>query len=160
MQLFLHAHCPIIQSAEYFIALKLINCFQVDDKEHCFDGTLVKNILHESDVYNAAWLCCAFAMLFFGSGVCVIGHAYLLQYILFFKAMFLGFNYTGGYQFKQNCLGEFIVFITFGPTIATFTYSCLTKGSFSLLVLLASTPFGIAAASLVFANNIRDSGIL
>ena len=142
----------------YLPTLFLSFTFQIDDDEHSHDETLVKGILHEDEVLNTAWLCLAFSMMFFGSGVVVIRSAYLVPYLLFFKAIFMGFNYSTGFKFKHNCLGEFVIYMIFGPSIATFVYSCLSKGLFSWVVLLASSPIGLVCASVVYANNVRDAG--
>ena len=119
----------------------------------------MKGILPEDDVLNASWLCLAFSMMFFGSGIVVIRSAHLIPYILFFKAVFISFNYSTGFRFKHNCLGEVAIYVTFGPTVASFVYSCLSNGKFSWLVLLASSPLGLVIASILFANNIRDAGL-
>ena len=147
----------IIISMQYKV-LKIV-IFQIDDADHCYDETLVKEILHEDEVLNAAWLCLAFAMLFFGSGVFITKSAHLIPYVLFFKAIFIGFNYSTGFKFKHNCLGEFVTYITFGPSIATFVYSSLSDGKFSWELIVASSPLGIAITSILYANNVRDSGV-
>ena len=131
---------------------------QVDDADHKHDNTLVDKLLHKSQVLNAAFLCVAFAMMFFGSAVMLVQACYLLSYCLFFKAVFMAYNYSAGFKFKYNCLGEVAVYVIFGPTISSFIYSCLSKGELSLLVIVASSPVGLAITSLVFANNVRDAG--
>lgn len=131
---------------------------KVDTKEHNSDPTLVNNILHENEVLNAAWIAFAFSMMFFGSGVVLSGQANFIPYLLFFKGMFVAFNYSGGFKFKHVCLGEITVYWIFGPTIALFVFSCMMKGAYSWLVVFVASPLGLLAASVLLANNIRDAG--
>ena len=97
-------------------------------------------------------------MMFFGSGVVFMGRAHVIPYILFFKGMFVGYNYSSGMRFKHNALGELVVYSVFGPTISVFVSSCLNKGLFSWLALVAASPFGLLAAAVLLSNNIRDAG--
>ena len=132
--------------------------FQIDVADNCHDETLVKELLHEDEVLNGAWLCLAFSMMFFGSGVVIIRSAHLIPYVLYFKAIFIGFNYSTGLKFKHNCLGEFVTYITCGPSVATFVFSCLSGGKLSWEVIVASSSLGIAIAAVLFARNVRSAG--
>jgi len=59
----------------------------------------------------------------------------------------LGFKYRG--------LGEFMVFLTFGPLMVLGSYYVLTE-HFSWNVLLASVPIGLLITAVLYANNTRD----
>ena len=59
----------------------------------------------------------------------------------------LGFKYRG--------LGEFMVFLTFGPLMVLGSYYVLTQ-NFNWVVLLASVPIGLLITAVLYANNTRD----
>ncbi len=64
--------------------------------------------------------------------------------------------YTAGRRsFKSMGLGELAVFMTYGP-IMTSAAAFVQSGSFSMSVLYASVPVGIAIAAILLANNVRD----
>jgi len=65
--------------------------------------------------------------------------------------------YTGGpVRLKYRALGEPAVFLIWGPLQFEGAYAVQT-GHFSSAALVASIPFGILVALVLFANNIRDT---
>ena len=67
-----------------------------------------------------------------------------------------GFFYTRkpiGY--KYYAMGDFLIFLLYGPAIVTGTFFALT-GLFNPHVLLVSIPLGLLVAGIVQANNLRD----
>ncbi len=64
--------------------------------------------------------------------------------------------YTAGpVKYKYRALGEFFVFLMWGPLMFEGAYA-VQRQAFSLKVLYLSIPFGILVALVLFANNIRD----
>jgi 1,4-dihydroxy-2-naphthoate octaprenyltransferase len=67
-----------------------------------------------------------------------------------------GFFYTGrpiGY--KYIALGDFFIFIIYGPAIVSGTFYALT-GTFSPVAVYTSIPLGLLIAGILQANNLRD----
>src|SRR4030095_5532888 len=67
-----------------------------------------------------------------------------------------GFFYTGrpiGY--KYLALGDFAIFILYGPAIVAGTFFALT-GTFSWVAVYASIPLGVLITGILHANNLRD----
>jgi len=70
--------------------------------------------------------------------------------------LLLGFFYTGwpiGYKYRA--LGELGIFGIWGPLMFQGAYA-VQRQELSLKALLASVPFGILVALVLFANNMRD----
>ncbi len=64
--------------------------------------------------------------------------------------------YTGWpFQLKYHALGELVVFLVWGPLQFQGAYAVQT-GRLSAAALVASIPFGVLVALVLFANNIRD----
>jgi 1,4-dihydroxy-2-naphthoate octaprenyltransferase len=64
--------------------------------------------------------------------------------------------YTGGpINLKYRALGELVVFLIWGPLQFQGAYAVQT-GELSVEALVASIPFGVLVALVLFANNIRD----
>ncbi len=64
--------------------------------------------------------------------------------------------YTGWpFQLKYHALGELVVFLVWGPLQFQGAYAVQT-GRLSSEALVASIPFGVLVALVLFANNIRD----
>jgi len=67
-----------------------------------------------------------------------------------------GFFYTGrpvGY--KYLALGDFGIFLLYGPAIVAGTFYALT-GTFSWIAVYTSIPLGLLIAGILQANNLRD----
>ena len=80
--------------------------------------------------------------------------------MLIFWIGFIGFLasvfYTAGpVKYKYRALGEFFVFLMWGPLMFEGAYA-VQRQALSLKVLYLSIPFGILVALVLFANNIRD----
>jgi len=66
------------------------------------------------------------------------------------------FFYTAGpVKYKYVALGEFSVFLMWGPVIVGGTYF-VQKNSLSPEAILISLPFGVLVALVLLANNLRD----
>ncbi len=66
------------------------------------------------------------------------------------------FFYTAGpIKYKYIALGEFSVFLMWGPVIVGGTYF-VQRGSLSPEAVLISVPFGLLVALVLLANNLRD----
>ena len=66
------------------------------------------------------------------------------------------FFYTAGpIKYKYLALGEFSVFLMWGPVIVGGTYF-VQRGSLSPEAILISLPFGLLVALVLLANNLRD----
>jgi len=131
---------------------------KVDTKEHNADPTIVEEVLTDVEVLNVFWSLFALSMMLFGSAVAISGKAHIFPYVVFFKGIFLAYNYSGGMQLKSNAMGEVVVYFTFGPAIASFIYTVMSDGNLSIKLMCLSSPLGLLAASVILANNIRDSG--
>ena len=80
--------------------------------------------------------------------------------MLIFWIGFIGFLasvfYTAGpVKYKYRALGEFFVFLMWGPLMFEGAYA-VQRQALSREVLYLSIPFGILVALVLFANNIRD----
>jgi len=70
--------------------------------------------------------------------------------------LFLTVFYTGRpLNLKYRALGEVVVFLIWGPLMFEGAYVA-QAGRLSLEALVASIPFGVLVALVLFANNIRD----
>ncbi len=64
--------------------------------------------------------------------------------------------YTAGpVKFKYRALGEFAVFMMWGPLMVEGAYA-VQRQALSVKALYMSIPFGILVALVIFANNMRD----
>ena len=64
--------------------------------------------------------------------------------------------YTAGpVKFKYRALGEFAVFVMWGPLMVEGAYA-VQRQALSVKALYISIPFGILVALVLFANNMRD----
>ncbi len=80
--------------------------------------------------------------------------------MLIFWIGFIGFLasvfYTAGpVKYKYRALGEFFVFLMWGPLMFEGAYA-VQRQALSPKILYLSIPFGILVALVLFANNIRD----
>jgi 1,4-dihydroxy-2-naphthoate octaprenyltransferase len=70
--------------------------------------------------------------------------------------MLTGVFYTAGpVKFKYRALGEFAVFMMWGPLMVEGAYAVQLQ-ALSLKALYVSIPFGMLVALVLFANNMRD----
>ena len=70
---------------------------------------------------------------------------------------FAGIFYTAPpFRYKYMALGEISVFLMWGPLMVEGAYF-VQRQTLSLDALLASLPFGVLVALVLFANNLRDS---
>jgi 1,4-dihydroxy-2-naphthoate octaprenyltransferase len=89
-----------------------------------------------------------------GLALLALKGAGLLWFIL--VGAIASFFYTAGpIKYKYIALGEFSVFLMWGPVIVGGTYF-VQRGSLSLDAVLISVPFGLLVALVLLANNLRD----
>jgi 1,4-dihydroxy-2-naphthoate octaprenyltransferase len=70
--------------------------------------------------------------------------------------VFASLTYTAPpFKYKYKALGEFSVFLMWGPLMVTGAYF-VQRQSFSTSAALISLPFGMLVALVLLANNIRD----
>lgn len=70
--------------------------------------------------------------------------------------VFASLTYTAPpFKYKYKALGEFSVFLMWGPLMVTGSYF-VQRQSFSSSAALISLPFGMLVALVLLANNIRD----
>lgn len=125
------------------------------DAEGTLGGSrvLVKKFLTPKEMFRFGIILLSIAVLF---GLPIIIERGLI--ILWFGILGLlgGFFYTRkpiGY--KYYAMGDFFIFILYGPAIVTGTFYALT-GMFNYYVLFASIPLGLLVAGILHANNLRD----
>jgi 1,4-dihydroxy-2-naphthoate octaprenyltransferase len=77
--------------------------------------------------------------------------------ILALVGAFAGIFYTAPpFRYKYLALGEFSVFLMWGPLMVEGAYF-VQRQTLSLDALWASLPFGVLVALVLFANNLRDT---
>ena len=70
--------------------------------------------------------------------------------------LFTSIYYTAGpVKFKYRALGEFAVFMMWGPLMIEGAYA-VQRQALSMKALYISVPFGVLVAHVLFANNMRD----
>ena len=70
--------------------------------------------------------------------------------------LFTSICYTAGpVKFKYRALGEFAVFMMWGPLMIEGAYA-VQRQTLSMKALYISIPFGVLVALVLFANNMRD----
>ncbi|MGZ6249523.1 MAG: prenyltransferase, partial [Syntrophales bacterium] len=70
--------------------------------------------------------------------------------------LFTSIYYTAGpVKFKYRALGEFAVFMMWGPLMIEGAYA-VQRQALSMKALYISIPFGVLVALVLFANNMRD----
>jgi 1,4-dihydroxy-2-naphthoate octaprenyltransferase len=70
--------------------------------------------------------------------------------------LFTSICYTAGpVKFKYRALGEFAVFMMWGPLMIEGAYA-VQRQALSMKALYISIPFGVLVALVLFANNMRD----
>jgi 1,4-dihydroxy-2-naphthoate polyprenyltransferase len=70
--------------------------------------------------------------------------------------LFTSIYYTAGpIKFKYRALGEFAVFMMWGPLMIEGAYA-VQRNALSMKALYISVPFGVLVALVIFANNMRD----
>jgi 1,4-dihydroxy-2-naphthoate polyprenyltransferase len=70
--------------------------------------------------------------------------------------LFTSIYYTAGpVKFKYRALGEFAVFMMWGPLMIEGAYA-VQRQALSMKALYVSVPFGVLVALVLFANNMRD----
>ncbi len=98
-------------------------------------------------------------ILFFLSLIIGFFFSIKVSYIIFlFGAIgfLIAFSYSGiPFHFKYKALGEFPIFLVWGPFMVGGSY-LVQRGNLPLKVLLISIPFGILVSLVLFANNLRD----
>ena len=104
----------------------------------------------------------ALALIFSGfSAAALIVVAYLFQSTLVIYAalfiFFLSWSYsTKPFQLAYHRLGEFVIFILFGPAPVMGAYYLQTGIFPDLASFLVSIPFGLFTAAILYANEIPD----
>ncbi len=104
-------------------------------------------------VRNAAWILYGLAALI---GIALAAARGLPVLWLGLAGTAAGIAYTAPpFHYKYRALGEFSVFLMWGPLMVSGAY--YVQGQrFSLEALLVSLPFGLLVALVLLANNLRD----
>lgn len=125
------------------------------DTKPCAERTLVDNILNPEDV---KWL----LVIVYTSGVVgFISLAFMsparTEYmaLLFVCGVLSSFLYTGGLGLKYIALGDFMIFITFGPVLICFSFLAQT-GTISTGILPFVFPLVLNIMAILHSNNTRD----
>jgi len=116
-------------------------------------GVLVSKLLQPKEMFRFGLTLFALAIIFGLPIIFTRGLGILLFGLL---GILGGFFYTGrpiGY--KYLALGDFFIFLIYGPAIVSGTFYALT-GTFDWHVTVASIPLGFLVAGIVQANNLRD----
>ncbi|ASS76321.1 1,4-dihydroxy-2-naphthoate octaprenyltransferase [Tumebacillus algifaecis] len=114
---------------------------------------LRKGWLKASHVYLGGWICYLAAALV-GYYIVSIGDWLMLLFGVI--GLLLGYLYTGTrFALAYHGLGELSVFIVMGPLIVLGTYYAMVKILYGHVILNA-LPFGLLAAAVVHAKNLRD----
>ena len=100
------------------------------------------------------------AIVLFGATACI---GILIAVMCSWHVLWIGFVgalagifYTAGpVKFKYRALGEFAVFLMWGPLMIEGAYA-VQQNALSLKALYVSIPFGLLVALVLFANNMRD----
>ncbi len=95
------------------------------------------------------------------SFLAVVALAFLLKstviFIYYFLILFLGFSYSHKpLSFSYRYLGEFMIFILFGPAIVQGAYFIQTKVFPTTEGFLLSLPFGLLTAAILISNEVPD----
>jgi 1,4-dihydroxy-2-naphthoate octaprenyltransferase len=89
-------------------------------------------------------------------GLAIAAFRTLLVFWIALAGLLLTVFYTGGpVRLKYRALGEVAVFLIWGPLQFQGAYAVQTR-ELSAEALVASIPFGVLVALVLFANNIRD----
>lgn len=143
-------------------ASNLINDF--DDVRHGVDSPdvptaryrphpLMEGRLRLNQVQAAAYLLYLLAAVI---GIFLAATRGLLVLFLGIVGMAAGIAYTAApLNYKYKALGEFSVFLMWGPLMVTGAYY-VQQQAVSADALLISIPFGVLVALVLLANNIRD----
>ena len=126
----------------------------LDTKEHSDDRALVDGWFSAGAVFRAsAGLFVAAAAL--GVYLCVFRGGWPML-VLGAAGLLLAFFYTAGsIQYKYKGLGEFGIFLCYGPFLVVGT-ALIQTGRFVPSALFFSVPVGLHVAAILFANNMRD----
>lgn len=145
--LFLHAGSNVITDVDDYRK-------GVDTKDTLGGSrVLPEGLLSPKEMFRFGLVLFLFAVLF---GLPIIFERGLIILWLGLAGIAGGFFYTGrpiGY--KYAALGDFFIFILYGPAIVAGTFYALT-GMFSVSVLLISIPLGLLITGILHANNFRD----
>ncbi|MBF0385008.1 MAG: prenyltransferase [Candidatus Omnitrophica bacterium] len=80
-----------------------------------------------------------------------------LPVLCFLVIVLLGFSYSQKpFQFAYNRLGEFIIFLLFGPALVMGAYYIQTNIFPDLKSFMLSLPFGLLITAILFANEVPD----
>lgn len=127
--------------------------YKVDD-ENSDDIGIVKGLAKAETVFKIAILLITLSA--------TIGIFFVLKYSLYsllligIAGFFLAIFYTAGpFSFKYKAVGEFIIFLCFGPLIVSGTVLILAK-RFILDSIYLSIPSALLIVDILLANNIRD----
>ncbi len=143
-------------------ASNLINDF--DDVRHGVDSPdvptaryrphpLMEGRLRLNQVQAAAYLLYLLAAVI---GIFLAATRGMLVLFLGIVGMAAGITYTAApLNYKYKALGEFSVFLMWGPLMVTGAYY-VQQQAVSADALLISIPFGVLVALVLLANNIRD----
>lgn len=92
---------------------------------------------------------CVFILSILFKGFVIVGY--------FFLILFLGFSYSHKpFEFSYHRLGEFIIFILFGPAVVMGGYFIQTQLFPTLKGFILSLPFGFFTTAILFSNEIPD----
>lgn len=126
------------------------------DNKSSDDRTLVGRVLERKDIKTLG-------MIFYSAGIVgFLGLSYISpartdhMALLFVCGLLSSFLYTGGLGLKYRALGDFIIFITFGPLLVYFSYLAQAGEVIFVHILLYAIPIGMSSTAILHANNTRD----
>ncbi|MCX5695962.1 MAG: prenyltransferase [Candidatus Omnitrophica bacterium] len=113
------------------------------------------NLLPEKFYLGVALFCAGLAF------ICVILLSAILKsgfvLLIYLLIIVLSWQYTAGpLKFSYNYLGEFFIFLLFGPALVMGGYFIQTGIFPDLKSFLMSLPFGFFTAAILFANEVPD----
>lgn len=104
-------------------------------------------LLSQAVILNGVTLLVGAILAFYRTG---------LVFVIGFAGFLVSLFYTAGpVKLKYRALGEFFVFLMWGPLMVEGSYA-VQRQTLSLDALYISAPFGILVALVLLANNIRD----
>ena len=114
-----------------------------------------EKVLSEGFYRNAALLCALFAFLSVAALASILNNAILIP--LYILVVVLSWQYSARpLQFSYRMLGEFFIFLLFGPLLVMGGYF-IQSGIFpGLKGLILSLPFGFFTTAILFANEVPD----
>lgn len=116
-------------------------------------GVIIEKLLPPKHVMYGGYLAFLIGFLF---GLILVSVRGLEIFFMGLAGLFIGLFYTLTRKgFKYIALGDFAIFIAFGPLLVAGSYFALT-GTYPLHIILLSLPIGFLVVAILHANNTRD----